>query len=316
MSATRESCAESLCSYHKRRWASVALTTEPTLQQRGNKSRRPDFVVIGAMKCATSTVCAYFEDHPDVFMVPNCEPNFFSHDEEFAKGPEWYEAHFQACNGQKLCGEGSNDYAWGQRYPETAARMAAYHPGLKLIYMVRHPIDRIVSAWIQNRSDSGDAVPATLDCCVIEQPEVFIDQSLYWRNISRYRARFPDQQIFIGFLSDLNGDPQTFFFRLSKFLGTEAAPMAKRKHVNPSAGKVVLSPLYTAVKKLPLTKIAKGIMPESFTDTLKHRFFARRIEDRPQFSPKVQRYVIDAVRDDAEKLLEYCGKPRGFWSFD
>jgi hypothetical protein len=303
-------------SNRKRRSVSGALTTEPKLQQDGYKTRRPDFIVLGAAKCGTSTVCAYFEDHPEVFMVPNCDPNFFSRDEHFARGTEWYEALFQPSNGQKLCGEGSCDYAWGERYPETVARMAAYDPGLKLIYMVRHPIDRIVSGWIQNRSDSGDGVPATLDRCVIEQPDEYIDQSLYWKNLSRYRARFPDEQIFIGFLTDLSRDPEAFFLALTKFLGTEPAPMVKRKHLNPSAGKVVPSLLYSAVKRLPLTNVVKEMMPPTLRDTLKRRLFDRRIDDRPQFSPRMRRYVIDAVREDAEKLLEHCGKPHGFWSFD
>src|SRR5262245_59528673 len=105
-----------------------------------------DFLVIGVMKCATSTVCAYLEDHPDVFMVPRCEPNFFSHDENYAKGADWYAAHFKDRGAAKICGEGSNAYAAGEMYPEAVARIAAHNPGLKLIYMARHPINRILSA--------------------------------------------------------------------------------------------------------------------------------------------------------------------------
>lgn len=47
---------------------------------------KPDFVVIGAMKCGTSTVCAYLEDHPETCMLPRCEPDFFSRPEIFARG--------------------------------------------------------------------------------------------------------------------------------------------------------------------------------------------------------------------------------------
>ena len=47
---------------------------------------QPDFIIIGAMKCGTSTVNAYFEDHPATFMVKGQEPNFFSHEDRFAQG--------------------------------------------------------------------------------------------------------------------------------------------------------------------------------------------------------------------------------------
>ncbi|WP_306751781.1 hypothetical protein [Paracoccus actinidiae] len=105
---------------------------------------QPDFIVIGAMKCGSSTVCAYLEDHPGVFMVPRAEPNFFSHDENHARGPAWYENFFAGQDGAKLRGEGSNAYALGQMFPHCDARMAAYKPDLKLIYVVRHPVERIV----------------------------------------------------------------------------------------------------------------------------------------------------------------------------
>ena len=46
---------------------------------------QPDFIVIGAMKCGTSTVCGYLEDHPDVFIAPQAEPNFFAHDAQYVR---------------------------------------------------------------------------------------------------------------------------------------------------------------------------------------------------------------------------------------
>ena len=55
---------------------------------------RAEFIVIGAMKAATSTICSYLEDHPDTYMVPRAEPNYFSRDENFARGDAWYDAHF------------------------------------------------------------------------------------------------------------------------------------------------------------------------------------------------------------------------------
>ena len=78
------------------------------------------------------------------------------------------------------------------RYPLSAARMAAFNPGLKLIYMVRDPLARLRSDWIQRRVDQGYNIPADLCEAVVRHPKIFVDQSLYWENLSRYRSHFSD----------------------------------------------------------------------------------------------------------------------------
>jgi hypothetical protein len=275
---------------------------------------RPDFIVIGAMKCATSTVNAYLEDHADVFMPPGREPRFFAHDDRFAKGTDWYEAFFTGYSGQTLCGEGSNDYAAGAMYPETAARMAAYRPDLKLIYMVRHPLDRLASAWVQNRADMGDKIPPTLDRAVQEMPERYVDQSLYWKNLSRYRTHFPDEQIFIGFMEDLNADREAFFARLTAFLGVPPSSEIKRGHMNPSQGKRIPSPAYTAVNRMPFSGTLKRLVPKALKQTVKDRLLSRSADERPQVSPAVRALILPELRADAEPFLAHCGKPTTYWS--
>lgn len=161
---------------------------------------RPDFVVIGAMKCGTSTVCACLEDHPETCMLPRCEPDFFSRPEVFARGADWYEALFHEARPGQAIGEGSNSYSAGALFPGTAERIARYRPDMRIVCMVRDPMVRMVSAWVRNRVDSGDAVPARLDDALRTMPDTYLDQSLYWKTLSLYRDHFPDSRIFVGFL--------------------------------------------------------------------------------------------------------------------
>jgi hypothetical protein len=276
---------------------------------------RPDFLVIGAMKAATSTVCAYFEDHPDTFMVPRAEPNFFSHDDNWAKGPAWYASHFAARQGERLCGEGSNDYASADRFPHTVERMAATCPEVRLIYMVRHPLDRIASAWVQLRASGRRGVtPPTLDEAVSRKPEVFLDQSLYWKQLSRYREHFPDDRIFVGFMEDMQADQPAFFARLCAFLGLEPAPTIKRQHANVSAGKPLPSPLYDRLRGLPgLTRAANALIPAQAKEWVVQRVLSRPLEAKPAFSPAVRARLLEVIRPDAAALLAHCGKPADHW---
>jgi hypothetical protein len=270
-------------------------------------------MVIGAMKAATSTVSAYLEDNPEIYMVPRAEPNYFSHDENFARGAGWYAGFLAGHGTERLCGEGSNDYAARDLYPETAARMAAYNPQARIIYMVRHPLERIVSAWIQNRADCGDDVPPTLDTAVREMTDRFVGQSLYWHNIRPYQQHFDPKQIFVGFMEDLNRDPEDFFARLSEFLGIPCTYKPERGHLNKSAGKRVPTSAYTAVNRLALTGLAKQILPKGFRTLVKERVLSRPMTEKPRFSPAVRAGLVDRLRPDAEAFLAHYGKPRDFW---
>lgn len=276
-------------------------------------TRPPDFIVLGAMKCASSTVSRYLELHPDIYMVPGCEPNYFSHDENYAKGSEWYASFFKGRGAAQICGEGSNYYAAGAMYPHSATRMARDLPEARLILMVRHPLKRIVSAWVQNRVDMGDKISPTLEAAVREMPERFVDQSLYWKNLSRYRAHYPDDRIFIGFMEDLSSDSGAFFSGLCNFLGIQPHDPGAALHVNPSTGKRVPAGLYTRLNRAAPVHLAKRILPKEMTRAVKNRLLSRPATE-VRLPPALEAELADQLRPDARALLAHCGKPEDFWN--
>jgi hypothetical protein len=105
-------------------------------------NRQPNFITIGAMKSATSTLHEQLKQQPGFFMSEEKEPNFFSNDEIYANGLDWYSSLFSNAAPGDLCGESSTHYTKLTTYPHTVARMKAALPHVKLIYMIRHPIDR------------------------------------------------------------------------------------------------------------------------------------------------------------------------------
>ena len=274
---------------------------------------KADYLVIGAMKCGTSTVCAYLEDHPDVFMVPRAEPNFFSHDDNFAKGEDWYHEFYSGKSSERLLGEGSNYYAARDLFPNTAERIAAYNPKTKLIYIVRDPIKRISSAWVQNRADMGDAVPPTVDAAVTERWNELVGQSLYWHNLQSFRAVFPDDQIFVGFMEDLSRDREGFIASICDFLGVEPTPV-QRGHANPSAGKHIPGRAYTVLNSIPFMKQAKMLFPSSLRTAVKTHLLSHKVDKPPVLSPETKARVMQVVGPDASALLEHCGKPADYWT--
>ena len=109
--------------------------------------RLPDFLVIGAMKAGSTTLCRDLAESPDVFFPTVKEPHSLSGAEvETPEGRAGYAALFQKAAAGQLCGEGSTGYTKRPVAPDVAARARrVLGPDARLLYIVRHPIDRLVS---------------------------------------------------------------------------------------------------------------------------------------------------------------------------
>ena len=93
----------------------------------------PNFMIIGAMKCATSTLHEQLALQPGIVMTEPKEPNFFSNNEEYQRGMDWYLSLFTEAQATDICGESSTHYTKLPTYPETVSRIAAEFPELKFI---------------------------------------------------------------------------------------------------------------------------------------------------------------------------------------
>ena len=145
-------------------------------------------------------------------------------------------------------------------------------------------------------------------------PETYLGQSLYWENLSRYRALFPDNQIHLCFMEDLKADPDAFFAGLCDFLGVAQAPR-RRTHVNPSAGKAVPTTAYSVINGLPLMGTVKRLLPPGLRHGFRDRFLTRRVsgDKKPDFSPATRDWLRAELAADSAAFLDHCGKPRDHW---
>lgn len=182
----------------------------------------PDFVVIGAMKSASTSLAELLSGHPDACMADPKEPGFFSRDERFASGEDWYLRFFrQAVPGQRI-GEASTCYSRAMEYPHAARRLYEFNPRAKLIYIVRDPVRRTYSHYVhemqermaQNRDAAIPTFAEALDTC----PEL-LDASNYFRQIDHYLSCFPVEQIYCIVLEELISNPEQEYSSLCEFLG-------------------------------------------------------------------------------------------------
>src|SRR3990172_564869 len=105
---------------------------------------RVDFMVIGAQKCATSTLARQLAYHPDICFSKPKEPAYFNRTQNWQEGLEKYHQLYSPVEG-RICGEASTMYSSLPEWQGTHSRLFAYNPELKLIYIMRLPVERVIS---------------------------------------------------------------------------------------------------------------------------------------------------------------------------
>ena len=181
----------------------------------------PNFIIIGAMKCATSSLHEQLNQQPGIFMSELKEPNFFSNDEEYNKGSEWYLSHFEEANINDLIGESSTHYTKLPTYPHTIERLQKYLPDAKFIYVMRHLINRLVSQYIHEWSQR--VISVGINESIDPHPEL-LEYSLYTKQLQPYFDTFGQERVLPIFFERMLTTPQTELERICRFIGYKDKP--------------------------------------------------------------------------------------------
>lgn len=122
--------------------------------------RLPDFLIIGAMKAGTSSLAKYLGAHPNVFMATEKEIHFF--DLHYKRGLDWYATRFASARAEQQLGEATPIYMYDR---EAFGRLAAALPEVRLIVILRNPIDRAYSHYwraVEHRGEETLSFEAAL----------------------------------------------------------------------------------------------------------------------------------------------------------
>jgi hypothetical protein len=112
------------------------------------RGRYPDFFIIGAARAGTTTLATELSHHPKVFVCDPKEPFFFSHESVRARGCEsWYQGLFARRRPDQICREASTSYSCWPECGDVAGRIALAMSGARLIYLIRHPVERAYSHY-------------------------------------------------------------------------------------------------------------------------------------------------------------------------
>jgi len=177
----------------------------------------PNLVVIGGLKCGTTSLHHYLNLHPEISMSRPKELNFFVAELNWELGAEWYGAHFDP--GAAVRGETSPHYTDRPRLDGVAGRMHELIPHARLVYVVRDPIDRLLSHFLHNVG--GGYEERSMEEAVGTDGSAYVDRSRYAFQLEPYLEAFGPERVEIVSREELKSDRRATMHRLFEFVGVE-----------------------------------------------------------------------------------------------
>lgn len=229
---------------------SVKLLYRVFAQHTASSRALPDFVIIGAQKSGTTSLYHYLTCHPQVLRASSKEVHFF--DAQFEKGSRWYQSFFPlqqtiALLSNIFCvpvvtGEATPSYLVDPEIPE---KVQSILPNVKLIALLRHPVERAFSAHqmnvrqgIESRSFET-AIEDELRGDIRggqEKPPLYLARGDYHTQLKTWRQHFPEEQTLVIRAEDLFSSPDSVFLEVQKFLGLQPMVLNEFKVANPGQG--------------------------------------------------------------------------------
>ncbi|MDX6511747.1 MAG: hypothetical protein QOE36_1251 [Gaiellaceae bacterium] len=154
----------------------------------------PNLIIIGAAKSGTTALHRYLRVHPEIWMSPIKELNYFVAEQNWGRGIDWYSRWFP--RDLPVRGESSPKYSCAPKHPGVPDRMVTVVPDTRLIYVVRDPLERMRSDYVDAVYHAGMRWPvAPFEEQLRDPTSRVYSQSCYWQQLQLYRAHFPDDRI-------------------------------------------------------------------------------------------------------------------------
>jgi hypothetical protein len=270
-------------------------------------ARGPDFIIIGAMKCGTSSLHAQLAQRPALFLSTPKEPCFFSDDDQYARGLGWYTSLFAEAAPHQLCGESSTHYTKLPTHPHSVARLAQHFPRVKLVYVMRHPIDRIVSQYIHEWS--RNEIRGTISEAVRQHPR-YLAYSRYALQLEPYLEAFGREALLPVFFERMLAHPDQELERVCRFVGDSCQPPARwskeRGRLNASHERMRASPTRDRLLRLPGVRALTSRLPAGLREGVKSLW---KMRERPQLEPQLRGELEAQLDEDLKRLGDWLGAP-------
>jgi hypothetical protein len=283
----------------------------------------PNFLIIGAAKAGTTSLYHYLSVHPQVFMAHPKELKFFVEEMNWSRGLPWYERQFDRAGSAIAIGEASTHYTAYPYFRGVPERIAEVMPEVRLIYLVRHPVDRMISFYLM-RIRAGKERQRSMEKALLTNPR-YVDGSRYAMQIEQYLTYFPPERLLVIKSEDLRDARLPTMDRVLQFLEVghiwvppnidaeyNAARSKGARAVRPAARAIV-----EGLRRMPGSKaigsVASPRLKKRIGRSVKHRLVTTRLNPSAVISDTARHELEERLRPDVQRLRGYIGDDFDGW---
>ncbi len=295
-----------------------------------NKMTLPNFLIIGAAKAGTTALHEYLQQHPQIYMTPTKETNFFAFEgeeinfqgigdnalQEFSITDwETYQAQFAGVTTEKAIGEACPSYLY---YPQAASRIKHYIPDVRLIVILRNPVTRAYANFLHIVRDDRE-IYQDFALALQDEPNRiannwewfwhYIQLGFYGKQLKHYYEIFPSNQIKVYLYEDLKAKAIALLqdiFRWLEVDDTFVPDMALRPNKSGMPKNKLLHQILT--KPNPLKTLLKPLFPAKIRQKIQHQNL-----NTPQISPEVRQQLLDLYRADILQCQDLINRDLSAW---
>lgn len=293
----------------------------------------PNFIVLGAGKAGTQSIYNYLMEHPDIYMSPTKETNFFALNGEKPnfQGPpdtinqysiadlDEYQAQFAGVTTEQAIGEASPLYLYSPIAPQ---RIKETLPNAKLIVILRNPVDRAFSCYLFLRArltetitDFDEALQAEQDRIDKNWPWPWHYKSLgfYYEQLQRYYQLFDPAQIRIYLYEDFRANNVGVMQDMFGYLGVDdtfVPDVSLKYNFSGLPKNKVLQ--YVLTGPNPIQTVLKPLLPTKLRRKLVSKVKKKNLT-KPSLKPEIRQQLIESYREETLKLQTLLDRDLSHW---
>lgn len=298
-----------------------------------NSRQMPNFIVIGAGKAGTSSIFYYLKQHPQIYMSPLKEPKFFALKGEPLnfQGPdkdivnstsvntlEAYQDLFQGVSDEIAIGEASPIYLYS---PKAPPRIKDYLPEVKLIAILRNPVERAFSSFTHLLREGYETLSFE-EALQEEENRIqrkwaalwhYKQKGYYYEQLKRYYDIFDRQQIKVYLYEELQADNIALIQDIYNFVGVDDTfvPDLSQKNVSGTPKSQLLHDLFT--KDNSLKSLLKPLFPKQLRRNIADKAIANNLGSKPILAPETGDRLRQLYREDILQLQDLIERDLSAW---
>lgn len=298
----------------------------------------PNFIIVGAPKCGTTSLYHYLNQHPQIFMSPNKEPGFFAYEgkKPIHSGPgdryAWtakksivnlksYQALFEDSGSSIARGEATTMYLYLKEAP---VRIHKYLPNAKIIMVLRDPIERAFSHYLQVRRDNREWIRDFSEALKLEDKRIeknfapawhYRHVSLYSTQVQRYLKYFSNEQIRIYLYDDFIETPQKVIQDIFDFLGVDSKWQPDMSNQHNTMGNIPKCRLLNRFLYYPnpLKSALRLSIPPAIRKDFMTQISRRNVIELPTLDKNLRKEVLPLFLEDISKLQTLIHRDLSHW---